>query len=163
MNNIKIITDLSSSFHPVPKVIREKVKKEKPKVFMGNTMEGKFQHGDYENSKGTMYFRSKWEANYALYLDFLIKNKQIRDWEYEAAFFTFDKIRHGTTRYMPDFKVTNNNGSIEYHEIKGYMDARSKTKLKRMAKYYPQVKLILIEKDAYNDIKKKVGKMLNFY
>ncbi len=38
---------------------------------------GHFQNGNYENSKGTMYFRSKWEANYALYLDFLVKQKQI--------------------------------------------------------------------------------------
>ncbi len=121
------------------------------------------QRGDYENSKGTMYFRSKWEANYALYLDFLVKQKQIKSWEFEAEFFIFDKIKYGTTRYLPDFKITNLDGSLEYHEVKGYMDSRSKTKLRRMKRYYPKIKLILVEKESYNSIKKKVGRMLNFY
>lgn len=160
---MKPFTDFTNSFNPVPKpMAKAKAKDVQPKVFT-NTMEGKFQNGDYENSKGTMYFRSKWEANIALYLDFLVKNKQIKDWEYEAQYFVFDQIRHGTTRYLPDFKITNNNGSFEYWEVKGYMDARSKTKLKRMAKYYPNIKLVLIEKDFYNDIKKKLGKGLKFY
>lgn len=160
---MKVMTDLSKEFHPVPKIIRAKVKVANPRPFMMNTMEGRFQSGDYENSKGTMYFRSKWEANYALYLDFLVKNRQIAEWEYEAQYFEFDKIRHGTTRYLPDFKVTLLNGKFEYHEVKGYMDSRSKTKLKRMAKYHPEIKLILIDGDAYKDIKKKIGKMCNFY
>jgi hypothetical protein len=163
MTNIKIMTDLSQEFHPVPKpTAKAKVKDVKPKIFT-NTMEGKFQQGDYENSKGTMYFRSKWEANVALYLDFLVKNKQIKDWEYEAEFFVFDKIRHGTTRYLPDFRVTLNNGKFEYWEVKGYMDARSKTKLKRMAKYHPNIKIVLIDGEFYKDIKKKVGKICKFY
>jgi len=29
------------------------------------------------------------------------------------------------------------NGTHQWHEVKGWMDARSKTKLKRMAKYHP--------------------------
>ena len=110
-----------------------------------------------------MYFRSKWEANYALYLDFLIKNKQIKDWEYEKDVFVFDKINFGTRSYRPDFKIKNNDNSIEYHEVKGYMDGRSKTKLRRMLKYYPEIKLILIDQKVYLDIAKKIGKMLNFY
>ena len=75
----------------------------------------------------------------------------------------FDKIRHGTTRYLPDFKVTNNNLAVEFWEVKGYMDSRSKTKLKRMAKYYPDVKLVLVDSMYYNDIKKKLGTVLHFY
>lgn len=121
------------------------------------------QRGGYSCSKGEMYFRSKWEANYALYLDFLVKQKQIKDWEYEADVFIFHKISFGTRSYRPDFKVFTNNDEIEYHEVKGYMDPKSKTKLKRMAKYYPEVKLILIDTPVYNSIKKSIGKMLNFY
>jgi len=121
------------------------------------------QNGDYENSKGTMYFRSKWEANYALYLDYLVEQGQIKDWEFEPGFFIFDKISHGTTRYMPDFLIKNVDGSVEYHEIKGYMDSRSKTKLRRMAKYYPNIKLVLIDSGCYRDIQKKLGAILHFY
>ena len=72
-------------------------------------------------------------------------------------------LKFGTRSYRPDFKITNNNDSVVYHEIKGWMDKRSKTKLNRMRIYYPKTKLILIEEDSYNDIKKKVGKLLKFY
>jgi hypothetical protein len=133
-----------------------------------NTMFGtgnyaNIQRGDYECSKGSVYFRSKWEANYALYLDFLVEKKQIKAWEFEIDVFVFDAIQFGTRSYRPDFKVFNNDGTFEYHEVKGYMDSASKTKLKRMAKYYPEVKLILIDAPVYNALKKQIGKMLNFY
>ena len=151
--------DLSKEFNPQPKVITGV--KPIPMYFSGSYPN--VQRGTYLCSKGDIYFRSKWEANYALYLDFLVKQNQIDSWEYEAKMFEFEQIRHGVTRYLPDFQITNNDGSTEYHEIKGYLDSRSKTKLRRMAKYYPKVKLILIDKEVYNDIKKKVGKLLNFY
>jgi hypothetical protein len=121
------------------------------------------QRGEYECSKGSVYFRSKWEANYALYLDFLVKQGEIKEWEYEADVFIFDQIKFGTRSYRPDFKVWNNNGSFEYHEIKGYMDPKSKTKLRRMGKYYPEVKLILVERSFYTDLVRKLGKVLKFY
>lgn len=121
------------------------------------------QRGEYETSKGSTYFRSKWEANYALYLDFLMSRGEIEKWEYEADVFMFEEIKLGTRSYRPDFKVFNKNGSFEYHEVKGYMDNKSKTKLKRMAKYYPEVRLILIDSEYYNDLKKKMGKILHFY
>ncbi len=40
------------------------------------------------------------------------------------------------------------------------MDPKSKTKLKRMAKYYPNIKLVLIDKKYYEDIKKKMSKII---
>lgn len=121
------------------------------------------QRGDYECSKGLTFFRSKWEANYSLYLDFLIKNGDIKNWEYEADNFFFDKIKLGTRSYRPDFKVFNKNGSFEYHEIKGYMTSKSKTQLKRMKKYFPQIKLVLIEKAFYVDMMKKMKGLIKFY
>jgi hypothetical protein len=119
--------------------------------------------GYYNINGKEIFFRSKWEANYSLYLDFLIKQKQIKKWEYEPDVFMFKKIKLGTRSYRPDFKIYNNDDSIEYHEVKGYMTPGSKTKIKRMAKYYPNIKLIIIDKDIYKDIKIKVGKMLKFY
>lgn len=124
---------------------------------------GNVKRGWYQIGSKKMFFRSKWEANYALYLNFLVKQKQIKKWEYEKDVFIFHKIQFGTRSYRPDFKIFNNNDSIEYYEIKGYMDAKSKTKLKRMAKYYPKIKLILIDSEGYKDIKNKIGKLLKFY
>lgn len=118
----------------------------------------------YFNINGKeIFFRSKMEANYALYLDFLVKQKQIKNWEYEKSTFIFEKIKFGVRSYRPDFKVFNSDDTITYHETKGYMTPRSKTQIKRMAKYYPEIKLVIIGKDVYGDIKKKLGKMLKFY
>jgi hypothetical protein len=121
------------------------------------------KRGDYETSKGLTYFRSKWEANYALYLDFLIKQKVIKDWEYEAQSFFFEKIKSGTKKYIPDFKVTMIDGKIEFHEVKGYEQQKDRTKWRRMAKYFPEVKLVIIDTKFYNDLVKKMKTVLKFY
>lgn len=117
--------------------------------------------GTYSVGGREYYFRSGWEYKYACYLDFLKKQKQIADWKYEPRFFDFP-IAHGVTRYLPDFQVFNNDGTNEFHEVKGHMDSKSKTKLKRMAKYYPEVKLVLIEADFMKSLK-QYEKLLKFY
>ena len=53
---------------------------------------------------------------------------------------------------MPDFKVINNDDSFEYHEVKGWMDGKSKTKLRRMKQFYPDVKVIVIGEKEYKAI-----------
>jgi len=128
-----------------------------------NSCYAHIQRGNYDCSKGSHYFRSKWEANNALFLDYLITKGEIVSWDYESRTFVFDKINFGTRSYTPDFEVTLPNGTIEYHEVKGHMDSRSKTKLKRMLKYYPEIKLVLIDRIFYMDLCKKVGKLLSFY
>ena len=102
-----------------------------------------------------MYFRSKWEANYALFLDFLKKRKDIIEWEYEKDIFWFEKIRRGIRSYTPDFKITDKDNLVHYEELKGWMNSVSKTKIRRMAKYYPKVKLIVIDSKAYLDLEGK--------
>lgn len=121
------------------------------------------QRGDYECSKGTVYFRSKWEANYALFLDFLLKSGEIKNWEFEPDVFVFEEIKFGNRSYRPDFKVFRNNDTIEYHEVKGYMNSSSKTKLRRMEKFYPEVKIVLITQLEYNAIYKQFNKILKMY
>lgn len=108
--------------------------------------------GWYEISNTKYYFRSSWEVNYARYLEWQLLNKQIMKWTYEEDTFWFEKIKRGVRSYKPDFKVTKLNEIEEYHEVKGYMDNKSKTKIKRMAIYYPQTKLIVIEKIAYKSV-----------
>jgi hypothetical protein len=105
--------------------------------------------GGRRDDLGGQYFRSSWEANWARYLNWLKSIGEIRSWEFESKTFEFKGIKRGSRFYTPDFLVTNKDGSQEYHEIKGYMDARSATKLKRMKKYHPTVKVVLIDKGAY--------------
>jgi Protein of unknown function (DUF1064) len=101
------------------------------------------------------YYRSRWEANYARYLQWLLENKQIQKWEHEPQTFWFEGIKRGVMSYLPDFRVTENDGSVVFHEVKGWMDDRSKTKIKRMAIYHPDVKLIVIDSKLYKSLEKK--------
>jgi hypothetical protein len=103
-------------------------------------------HGGKRADLGDLYLRSSWEANYARYLNFLIEHKEIQNWQYEPDTFEFTNIKKGVRFYTPDFKVCLNNGEIEYHEVKGWMDNKSITRGKRMEKYYPEIKIKLIDK-----------------
>lgn len=95
------------------------------------------------------YFRSQWEANYAYYLEWLRLSGKITKWEHEPETFWFEEIRRGVRSYLPDFRVTYSDGRVEYHEVKGWMDDRSNTKIKRMRKYYPNTTLKVISAKAY--------------
>lgn len=76
------------------------------------------------------FFRSNWEANFARWL-----NLQGQQWEYEPKVFWFIDfgIRKGTIQYCPDFKVGNT-----WIEIKGMLDNKGRTAIKRFKKYYPE-------------------------
>lgn len=124
---------------------------------------GNIKRGWFDIGGKDMFFRSTWEANYAIYLNFLIKHGEIREWSYEADTFIFDKIQFGTRSYKPDFKIVNNDNTIEYHEVKGRMDTKSLTKFKRMGKYYPTIKIVIIDGTSYRKLKSDMGKMLKFF
>lgn len=126
------------------------------------------ESGAFERSRGSWkagwrsigkvekFYRSSWEANYARYLEFLKKQGEIKDWDHEPKTFWFDQIRRGAVSYLPDFKVTRNDGSHYWVEVKGWMDDRSKTKIKRFKKYYPEEELVLIERDWFKKNSKKL-------
>lgn len=92
------------------------------------------------------YLKSKWEYRYAMYLDLMKRNNHILDWEYEPKTFYFEGIKRGTTNYKPDFKVIFPSHNEEWYEVKGFMDSKSATKIKRMSKYFPEIKLNVIDK-----------------
>jgi NUMOD3 motif len=104
---------------------------------------------------GTLkYYRSRWESNYAHYLEWLKSCGHVQSWRHEPVTFWFDGIKRGTVSYLPDFEVIMPDGSVEYHEVKGWMDAASATKIKRMAIYHPGVKLIVVDGKAYKSLAK---------
>lgn len=100
-----------------------------------------------------IYCKSSWETKYARYLQWMKSIGQIVDWEYEPKTFWFEKIKRGVRSYLPDFKVTTKSGH-EWHEVKGWMDKRSATKIKRMGKYYPSETLRIIDKKWFKASKK---------
>lgn len=100
------------------------------------------------------YFRSEWEFKFAKYLQSLKDRKEIKDWHHEPETFWFEEIRRGTRSYLPDFKVIRPDDSWYWVEVKGYMDRKSLTKIKRFKKYYPQEKLLVVNDQwfkLYND------------
>src|SRR5262249_25144484 len=99
-------------------------KKDKPTARIFNSNKGYRVVGHRK-----IYFKSGWEVNYAIFLQFLKEKYQIKDWEYEPATFWFNAIKRGVRSYKPDFRVIRNDGTHYWVEIKGYMDARSKTKI----------------------------------
>jgi hypothetical protein len=110
-----------------------------------------------------IFVRSSWEANYARYLNFLISINEIVSWQYEKETFEFAGIKKGTRFYTPDFKVELSNDSIEYHEVKGYMYPKGKTALDRMAKFFPLIKIVLIQKNEYQSIARNLKNIIPFW
>jgi len=116
------------------------------------------KHGWHQVGDQEIFARSLWESNYAYYLEWLRKNGAIQFWEHEPETFWFEGIKRGVCSYLPDFKVVENNGDVIYHEVKGWMDKKSITKLKRMKKYHPTVKLFLADSKWFaQNIKKLSG------
>lgn len=112
------------------------------------------QRGVYEVGGKSYYFRSKWEFEYACYLEWLVRQNQIAGWWYEYHTFEFP-IKHGTTRYTPDFRVLVTENKVEWHEVKGYLTNKGKTQINRFKKYYPKEKLIIIDSEWFKAVKNK--------
>lgn len=102
---------------------------------------------------GNQYFRSAWEANFARYLNWLVRKHRIKGWKYEAVTFRFEEVKRGPYTYTPDFQVETLDGGVVYHEVKGWMTPRSRSQTKRMAKYHPLINLYIVDKDEYAHIK----------
>lgn len=117
--------------------------------------------GGWRNIGGVKkYYRSRWEANYARYLQWLQEKGEILSWTHEPKVFWFDGVKRGTVSYLPDFCVVEKNGEEAYHEVKGWMDKRSATKLKRMKKYHPCVRIVLITAKEYKAISAAVSRII---
>jgi hypothetical protein len=105
---------------------------------------------------GETWFRSSWEANYARYLNMLIKMGAVESWAYEPETFWFDGIRRGAASYKPDFRVKyRNDPTPEYVELKGWVVAKDRTKWRRLAMYHPHIKLVVIKEKEYRAIAHK--------
>lgn len=92
-----------------------------------------------------IFFRSNWEYQFALWLQALKASNSIQGWEHEPKTFWFNEIKRGTRSYLPDFKVVNLDGTHYWVEVKGYMDAKSRTRIKRFRKYYPGEQLVVAD------------------
>ncbi|WP_145270189.1 PDDEXK family nuclease [Tautonia plasticadhaerens] len=132
----------------------------KQSVIDGSQPQTRWKAGWREIGGKRNYYRSAWESNYARYLEWLKSLGEIRDWKHEPCTFWFPGIKRGCVSYLPDFLVIERNGEEAYHEVKGWMDARSATKIKRMAKYHPAVRLVVIDARQYRLIKAQAERLV---
>lgn len=125
------------------------IARQKKAIKNGNPLAPRIGRGSWKSAwveiGGKRFFsRSGWEAAYARFLQWQKEQCLITDWEYEPTTFWFP-VKRGTTNYTPDFRVFFADGRQEYHEVKGWMDPRSRTKFKRMRIYHPRVIVRLID------------------
>ena len=106
-------------------------------------MASNFKQGYSTVGGKTYWFRSGLEVRWAQYLEFLKQVGDIVDWGYEPQKFEFKKIRSGTVFYTPDFRIVEKDCTY-WHEVKGHLQQKDVTKFRRMAKYYPDEKIILV-------------------
>lgn len=118
------------------------------------------QAGWHEVGGQRCYFRSKAERRYATYLEWLRINFNIEKWEYEPKTFWFEGIRRGVVSYKPDFKITKTPTSHYWVEVKGYMDAKSLTKIKRFNKYFPEESLIVVDSNWFKSNSPKLKHLI---
>ena len=124
-------------------------------------MRSTFGHADWREIGGRkIYCRSMWEANFARYLQFLKERKQIKDWQHEPHTFWFEEIKRGVRSYLPDFLVIENDDRGYWVEVKGFMDPKSLTKIKRFRKYYPDEILLIIDKKWFAENGKKLHSLI---
>ena len=103
------------------------------------------------------YFRSSWEANIARILNYYnIK------WEYEIKRFDFSNEYEGVLSYQPDFYLPEYNIWIE---VKGWMDEKSKERLKLFSQYYPKENknLFLIDSNTYSYLSKNYLNIIKYW
>ncbi len=73
------------------------------------------------------------ERKYALYLTTLQRSGQILRWDFEA-----EKLRLAEkTFYSPDFRVIMPDGTIQFHEVKGFWRDDARVKIKVAAYSHP--------------------------
>jgi hypothetical protein len=123
------------------------------KLRFGNGGRPRFNHASSSAGRaedlGGKYFRSLWERNFARWLEWRLKRGEIAAWSYEPRTFWFEKIRRGTTSYKPDFRIDEHDGSHWWAEVKGWLDAQSKVRLRRMAKYFPDERVVVVASDWF--------------
>jgi hypothetical protein len=100
-----------------------------------------------------IYFRSRWEYIYAQYLQKLKEQGAIFDWQFEPETFWFESIKRGVRSYKPDFAVYLTPVERYWVEVKGYMDARSSTKIDRFKRFYPNEELRVVKKEWFTSRK----------
>jgi len=84
------------------------------------------------------------EATYARELDLRVKAKDIMAWSGQPKFPILVNGKKICT-YIADFKVINNDGSVEYVDTKGYETSIFKLKFKLIKALFPEINFKIVK------------------
>jgi outer membrane lipoprotein-sorting protein len=109
--------------------------------------EGRTVHFDWHNQRPEAYgykFKSKQEYRWATYLSIICRTGNV-EWKYEPKTFEAKKMRWKKLRtYTPDFRVEDDSGSVEWHEVKTSLRQKDVTRFKWFRADYPEERIILV-------------------
>ena len=125
-----------------------------------NPNEKRFKQGWRTVGDKKVFFRSAWEANFGRYLQWQKERQMIKDWEHEPKTFWFEGIKRGVVSYLPDFKVSTLENTHYWVEVKGFMDAKSRTKIKRFKKFFPEETIRIVDAKWYKMNSKKLSNII---
>jgi len=89
------------------------------------------------------------EQEYAWYLQSLLQQGEIHDWQFEPLKFRIGNDHKCT--YTPDFLVVNKEGEIEIHEVKGFWQDDARVKIKCACEKFPYFRWRAIKKKPKKD------------
>lgn len=87
-------------------------------------------------------YASSWEREYADILETQRAHRELRRWQYESI--TLRLAIKAT--YTPDFLIENWDGSLEFHEVKGFQRPVGMLKLKVAARQFLMFRFLLVTK-----------------
>lgn len=90
------------------------------------------------------HFRSKAEYDVAEYLHLLKQSGYIKDFAYEQTKFCFPSEAEPIKTWLLDFDILENDGSFYYIEVKGRVEPDTKSKLKLLNTYRPEVRVDMV-------------------
>ena len=90
-------------------------------------------------------YRSNLERRYAEILEGRKIVGEIRMWLYEPASLQIG----GGARYTPDFLVFNLDGSVEFHEVKGFWREAAKVRLRVAIEKFPMFGFFVVTNDRH--------------
>ena len=87
-------------------------------------------------------YASKAESRWGMYYEQELKSGQIKALQLQPIIELTP--RPNRIKYVPDFLVTHNDGSLEYVAVKGFWTAVAKIKLKLLKHFRPDIKLTIV-------------------
>lgn len=90
---------------------------------------------------------NKTERAYAERLDMLLHAGEIRRWRFEAVRF----VLGDRCTYTPDFEVVMPDGTVVYHEVKGFWRDDARVKIKAAARQFNDRRFIAVQKRPKKD------------